>query len=274
MADDLAAARAAGAAVFADPDVAACYHPRSPYPAALFDFLCALPARRGRALDIGCGPGPVARPLADRFAEVVALDPSAPMIERARAADGRPHLQWLQMRAEDFDTDRPFDLVTAGASLHWTDPERLFPKLSRWTPLLAVLHNDPTFPLPPPPCGLVAWADFLEEWNPRVGRTPPAGWRSPDVNAPTSLGPHDAWVDVEGQHRFAHRFSQSVEDFVASCHARVSWHRRMMGETLARAFDAALTELMLPFAHEGQLQIDVVSELIWGRPRAHPRPGR
>jgi SAM-dependent methyltransferase len=270
MSQDDPAARAAGAAIFADPDVAACYPTRPPYAPALFDVLCALPQAHDRALDIGCGPGPVARALAGRFGEVAAVDPSGPMIDIARRSDPPDNIAWVQTPAEAFEDNRRFDLITAGASLHWTDPERLFPKLARWSPIVAILNNDPIFPLPAPPCGLEPWLAFLSEWFERTGRTLPPRWLTPDPAAIAPLGPHGAWLDIQGRERFAFTFDQSVEDFIASCHSRVSWHRRMMGPRLAEAFDAALDGLMRPFAVGGVLRLEVVSEVTWGKPREKP----
>jgi SAM-dependent methyltransferase len=254
MTQDDRAAREAGAAIFADPDVAACYPTRPPYAPALFDFLCALPQRRDRALDIGCGPGPVARALAERFADVVAVDPSGAMIDIARASDPPRNIAWVRAPAEAFEDAGRFDLVTAGASLHWTDPELIFP-------------------LPAPPCGLEAWLAFLSEWYARTGRTLPQRWLTPDPAAVAPLGPHGAWLDIHGRERFAFTFHQSVEDFIASCHSRVSWHRRRMGEQVAAEFDAALDALMRPFAVGGVLRLEVVSEVTWGRPREGRVPG-
>jgi SAM-dependent methyltransferase len=270
MTQDDHAARDAGAAIFADPDVAACYPTRPPYAPQLFDFLCALPQRRDRALDIGCGPGPVARALAERFGEVIAVDPSAAMIDIARRSDAPRNIAWVQARAEDFEDAGRFDLVTAGASIHWTDPALIFPRLARWSPLLAILDNDPIFPLPAPPCGLEAWLAFLSEWYARTGRTLPQRWLTPDPAAVAPLGPHGAWLDIHGRQRFAFTFHQSVEDFIASCHSRVSWHRRMMGGRLAAEFDAALDALMRPFAVAGVLGLEVVSEVVWGRAKTTP----
>ncbi|HEY2050129.1 MAG TPA: class I SAM-dependent methyltransferase [Caulobacteraceae bacterium] len=263
---------ASGAAIFADPDVVACYASRPPYAPALFDFLCELPARRDRALDIGCGPGNVARPLADRFSEVVALDPSAAMIEAACRADSRPNLHWTLARAEDFEADARFDLVTAGASIGWTDPEILFSKLARWTPLVAILNNDPTFPHPPPPCGHDAWIAFLEDWFARTGRRIPEQWRTPDPDLPAPLGPHGDWLDIQGRKAFRFTFSQTVEAFIASNRSRVNWRKAVLSEALAVEFDATLTALMRPFAVEGRLEFEVVSELVWGRARSERRP--
>lgn len=123
MSQDAPAARAAGAAIFADPDVAACYPARPPYAPALFDFLCALPAAHERALDIGCGPGPVARALAGQFGEVVAVDPSGPMLEIARRSDPPGNIRWVQARAEDYEDAGRFDLAT-GRAPRCTGPTR------------------------------------------------------------------------------------------------------------------------------------------------------
>jgi SAM-dependent methyltransferase len=177
--DDQAALRAAGAAIFAQAEVAASYYARQPYAPAAYETLLAQVPGRARALDLGCGPGPVARVLAERFGEVVALDPSAPMIAEGQAADAgaHPNIRWLCARAEDFGDNGNFDVVTAGSSIHWVDPAAVFPKLARLTGLIAMLANDPLFPRPPPPCGIEAWLDFLTRWNERVGRATPARWR-------------------------------------------------------------------------------------------------
>ena len=44
-----------------------------------------------------------------------------------------------------------------------------------------------------------------------------------------------------------------------------------MGEALVREFDGALGALLRPFARGGMLELDVVTELTWGAPRATPR---
>jgi SAM-dependent methyltransferase len=270
--DDQAALRAAGAAVFAQADVAASYYARQPYAPAAYETLLALVPRRSRALDVGCGLGSVARVLAERFDGVVALDPSAPMIAAGQAADAgaHPNIRWVRARAEDFEDDGNFDLVTAGSSIHWVDPTVVFPRLAQLTGLVAMLANDPLFPRPPPPCGIEAWLDFLTRWNARVGRTAPAGWRDPAPAAQPSA-PHEAWIDVAGRERFRFVFHQSVADFVASCHARVSWPRQMMGQALAAAFDAELTDLLAPHADDGLLALDVITDLVWGAPRSAAR---
>jgi SAM-dependent methyltransferase len=266
-----AAARFAGAAIFTQSDVVANYHARQPYAPAAYAALLAEVPGRGRALDIGCGPGPVARELAAHFGEVTALDPSEGMIAAARAMGGPDNIRWVCARAEDFDAPAPFDLAVAGSSIHWVDPAVVFPRLARLTDVVATLANDPIFPRPPPPCGIDAWLDFLDRWNAKVGRTPPAAWRDPPPPPPPST-PNEAWIDVAGRARFSFAFRQSIADFVASCHARVSWPRAQMGASLAQAFDTELTALLAPHAApDGALALNVVTDLVWGAPRTCAR---
>ena len=270
--DELQAARIAGAALFTEDDVVASYYARPPYGPALYAHLLRQTSGRMRALDLACGPGKIARVLADHFDEVVAVDPSEAMIAAGIAQDAGAHsnIRWTRLRGEDFETDDRFDLVACGSAIHWMDPAVQFPKLARWTDLLALLNTDPLFPAPPPPCGRRAWVDFLCEWRQRTGRVPPAAWRDPDHATPPAT-PHHAWMDLAGREVFAFPFAQSVEDFIASCHSRVSWPRSQMGAALAAEFDAALDALMRPFSTDGMLELEIVSELTWGAPRATPK---
>ena len=266
--DRVAAARLAGAAVFTQPDVVASYRGRQPYAPAAYDLLMTKVRAPGRALDIGCGPGFLTGELAARFAEVVAVDPSRPMIAAAKATCRAPNVRWVCALAEDYEVDEPFDLAIAGSSIHWTDPAVLFPRLSRSTSLFASIGNDPLFPYPPPPCGLDAWVEFLARWNAKVGRATPTWWRNLAERPPPQPAPYEAWLDVGGREQFRFRFHQSVADFVSSCHARVSWPRQMMGEALAAEFDADLTALLEPHADGGLLELDIITDLCWGAPRS------
>jgi SAM-dependent methyltransferase len=266
------AERNAVGAIFAEADVARCYHARTPYAPALYDFLLEQVDGRGRALDLGCGPGKIAIALADHFADVVALDPSAPMIEAGIAADCGRHanIDWVQQTAEAFQSEAGFDLVAAGTSIHWPDHAVVFPKLADWTATVAVITGDAPSPHP---CGEAAWTAFLIRWLARMAE------RTPEVRKPydpalfmADATRHEAWMDIAGRERFAFTFRQSVEDFIACQHSRATWSRAAMGEALAAAFDAELDALMRPFATDGLLELNMVSELTWGAPRQAPRP--
>ena len=262
--------RDAAGAAFAEADGARSYHARPPYAPTLYERLLQLTPGRGRALDLGCGPGKVAIVLADHFADVVALDPSAAMLEVGKAADADRHhnIAWVNDRAETYASEADFDLVAAGASIHWPDHTVLFPKLARWTPLLAVLGGD----CPVPPCGEAAWLEFLKRWLAITAEMTPDVRRPYDPHRFVAEGlRHEAWMEIGGRETFRHVFRQSVRDVVVCQHSRATWSRAAMGNALAAEFDAALAALMRPFATDGMLALEIVSELTWGAPRSTPR---
>lgn len=84
--------------------------------AAMLDVAAGLrrPARRGRALDFGCGAGRLTRALAARFGEAVGVDVAQGMVDAARRLNGdAPNASFLVNARPDlgaFDTDA-FDLV-------------------------------------------------------------------------------------------------------------------------------------------------------------------
>src|SRR5437868_2670814 len=108
------------ATAFAEASVVERYHFRPPYPEATFGFLAEL-ARGGVVLDAGCGPGDLARALAQRVERVDAADVSARMIERGRHEPGgaAANLRWILGPIEEAELEPPYDLVVAGDSVHW-----------------------------------------------------------------------------------------------------------------------------------------------------------
>lgn len=72
------------------------------------------PAGRRVALDFGCGVGRLTRALAEHFDEVIGVDVSAPMVDRAREfAQGNPRLSFVLNPRDDlsFVADGAVDLV-------------------------------------------------------------------------------------------------------------------------------------------------------------------
>jgi len=116
--------------VFADADVVRKYRYRQPYPPETFDILERLVVDPRTVLDAGSGTGALTIGLA-RFAERVdAIDPSAAMQSEARRAPGgdSERIRWILGTAETAPLDPPYGLVTAGASIHWMDPDVVMPR--------------------------------------------------------------------------------------------------------------------------------------------------
>src|SRR5258708_10850598 len=71
---------------------------RLPYPVEIFDILAGLSVDEpGRLLDIGTGPGVIARAMLSRIDKVDAVDVSAAMIRRGKTLPGGDdsNLQWI-----------------------------------------------------------------------------------------------------------------------------------------------------------------------------------
>lgn len=102
---------------------------RPSYPPELFDWLATLPARRGRAWDVGTGSGQAAVALAERFGEVIATDASAAQLAQAAP---HPRVGYRQAVAEDSRLpDGSVDLVAVAQAVHWFDLDRFWAEVRR-----------------------------------------------------------------------------------------------------------------------------------------------
>jgi SAM-dependent methyltransferase len=111
---------------------------RLPYPAAMLEALLAdarLPAAP-RLLDLAAGPGRVSLPIADRFAEVWAIDQEPDMIAAGQREAVRreiSNVRWSVGRAEDCDAPSGgFDLVTIGEAFHRLDRPNVARRVLAW----------------------------------------------------------------------------------------------------------------------------------------------
>jgi ubiquinone/menaquinone biosynthesis C-methylase UbiE len=100
------------------------------------DFILrSVRSRGGRALDVGCGQGLLARQLAQHFDEVVAVDRDRQSLADARKLDREPsRIRYIEADVMNYPlADASFDCVTAVASLHHLPLE---PALVRFRRLL------------------------------------------------------------------------------------------------------------------------------------------
>jgi SAM-dependent methyltransferase len=102
---------------------------RPTYPPQLFDWLAAHAPATTTAVDLGCGNGQASLGLAEHFASVCALDPSA---EQIRQAAPHPRITYGVAPAEATGLpDACSDLVLAAQAFHWFDHPRFFTELAR-----------------------------------------------------------------------------------------------------------------------------------------------
>jgi ubiquinone/menaquinone biosynthesis C-methylase UbiE len=83
-----------------------------------------------RVLDLAAGTGKLSRPLAAAGARIVAVDPSAPMLERLRATlpDAETHVATAEQLPLP---DASVDAAVVGQAFHWFVPERALPEIHR-----------------------------------------------------------------------------------------------------------------------------------------------
>jgi 2-polyprenyl-3-methyl-5-hydroxy-6-metoxy-1,4-benzoquinol methylase len=89
-------------------------------------ILAYLPARRSRALDVGCGSGLLVAELAKRFENVVGIDLSASMLKIARAKRQPANALYLEMDANNLLLEPPFDFICSLNTFHHLEnPEKV-----------------------------------------------------------------------------------------------------------------------------------------------------
>lgn len=248
----------ANGGAFDDADVARAYRHRAPYARGAIDHLLMLAPRRGRALDLGCGPGKLALALAPHFAHVDAVDPSAAMIDVALQAHA-PNIAWICATAEDAPLHGAYDLVVAGTSLHWMDHTILFPRLKGLMApdaVLAAIEGDGVSEAP--------WRGvfdaFITDWLARLGTL-----RNEQAFR-TALARHETHLEIAGRERFSALNAEAIGDFIEGQHSRATWTRARLGPALTREFDRDLTDRLSPYAEDGILHYTTETRTVWGRP--------
>ena len=104
-------------------------HRPDKYPDELFDHLARLAPGCGLAWDCATGNGQAARPLAERFAVVMATDASAEQVSHFRP---HPRIEVRQAPAEASGlASGSVDLVTVAQAIHWFDFDRFYREVRR-----------------------------------------------------------------------------------------------------------------------------------------------
>lgn len=98
-----------------------------------------------RVLDLGCGTGQIAVPIAEFVDEILGMDPNGAMLREARARAveaGRTNVEFVVGSDAQLEALRgSFDLATMGRSFHWMDQDRTLAELARLTGGVAILGD-------------------------------------------------------------------------------------------------------------------------------------
>lgn len=248
-------------AQFRDSSVAAVYRKRPTYPAAVFDRLERLLSSHDlTVLDLGCGTGEMAIPMARRVARVDALDASEPMLQVARSlGKGVSNIRWICETAEQYAYPRIYGLVVAAASLGWMDWEIVLAKLQRQLHprgYLAIVGLESYFNAP--------WRDELSRIIPKYSTN--QEYRRVDLVQ--ELTSRRLYTLLGREVMPAEPFEQSVDDYVESFHARNGFSRARMSAEDAKEFDAEMRSMAGPHTEEGMLRTSVRATICWGVPGA------
>ena len=124
-----------------------------------------------RVLDLGCGPGSLARSFAPLAREVVAMDPSAEMLTAARApARETASIRFLVGSSYDLGPALGnYRLVVMGRSFHWMDRVDTLNRLDRMiepTGAVALFHN--SAPAVPVNAWRKVWHAIRERYEPNT----------------------------------------------------------------------------------------------------------
>ena len=245
---------------FLDAEVVRNYRYRQPYPNEVFQILEGLLVAPRTILDVGSGTGALTIGLA-RFAERVdAIDPPAAMLQEARSMPGgdSERIRWTLGTAETAPLDPPYGLITAGASIHWMDPDSVMPRFrAALAPggVLAIVNSESVY--------------AAQEWRDELIRL---------IQAFSPITHHLEFVDLvrslEASGRFARDgqrsaapvpYEQSVDDYMAMLASTSSLSRTTLG---ARA-DEFERDTRAIFARHGltTVRAELVAEVVWGRPQ-------
>jgi trans-aconitate methyltransferase len=245
---------------FEDAEVARRYHTRPPYPAEVFHILSGLLPERGRSvLELGCGTGELTLGLRERVEHIDALDPSAAMLEvaRARPRADDPRIAWFESRAESFAFPRRYSLIVAADSLHWMDWVELFPRLRTGLAPRGVLALVAGRALDRP-----VWDLALHELIRRYSTNRDyVAYNLIDELCARAL------FQVLGRRLTEPmRFAQTLDEYVESFHTRNGFLRARMTQNAASGFDAALRRLVLEHQSSGNVEGTTTASVVWGYP--------
>jgi SAM-dependent methyltransferase len=235
---------------------------RLPYPGAMIADLVerAAPSGRGRLLDLACGTGQLAFPLASWFADVWAVDSEPDMIRmvRAKAAAAGPgaRIQAGVAAAEELRAEPgSFELIVIGNAFHRLKRERIARRSYDWLQPGRCLALCWSFtPWAGPQAWQRAFDELLQRWKTALGGPGRIPARLDHVRRelPDAELLFDYGLDMVGRYEFAAEHSWTVPGLAGLIRSTSFLPPSVLAEHGA-AFDADLEAVLHPYTTGGLL---------------------
>ena len=236
------------------------YQLRPPYPDETYRILLSLLGEsRRRVLDVGCGPGKIARSLVNHVDGVDAVDFSQEMIRVGKSLTNgnHPNLRWINGPVETVPLYPPYNMVTAGASIHWMEWSVVFPRFTEVLTTdgyLVIIDGDRPIESP--------WHDaelsLIRKYS--------TNKHYEDIDLIQELVDRGHLLLIGDKRTAPVDFSQSLTDYVQSFYSRESMSKEYMGAENGRAFDAELSHILSDFVDDDEcLSFQLEARVTWGK---------
>jgi len=245
--------------VFEDATVVRNYRYRQPYPQETFEILEGLLVEPRTVLDAGAGTGALTIGMARFARRVDAVDPSAAMLREARqtSSAGSERIRWIFGTAEEAPLEPPYGLVTAGASIHWMDPDVVMPRFRESLApggLLAIVNSE----------SIYAHQEWRDEFIALIQAFSPINHHLEFVDLVRTLETSGHFVRGGSRATAPVPYEQSLDDYLAMLGSTSSLSRPTLGsraDDFERGVRATLARHNI-----SSIRAELVGEVVWGRP--------
>ncbi|MGH9198581.1 MAG: class I SAM-dependent methyltransferase, partial [Acidimicrobiia bacterium] len=166
---------------------------------------------------------------------------------------------WIHGAIEEVELDPPYGLVTTAASIHWM----------HWETVLGRFHDVLT---PRGYLAIVGGAGAESEWDDELNFIGEFSLNK-DFRPYTIASIVDEFESRGIFEKKGERatkpitFRQSLEEYVESFHATNGLSRDRMDPEQAASFDERMREVVLKHRPDGEVELKITAQVIWGRPR-------
>jgi ubiquinone/menaquinone biosynthesis C-methylase UbiE len=249
-----------------DPDLfkgaAAFYEQRARYAQDAIDFVIERLGLDGtsRLIDLGCGPGTLARRFASRVAEVIAMDPDADMLaegQRLAASEELSNIHWMQAgSAELGQVKGMFRAALMGQSLHWMDRDQVlrdFHRLIEDGGGIALINPGRRRPQE-------SWEPVVAEIVERyLGPRPPHPQRNAEPHHEPAL--HRSQFEITEDIEFSSTIERDIPAIISTVYSASGSTQRLFGDRL-RDFERDLEDALRRLRRDGIFQETIETGVI------------